>query len=162
MFLLPHLINYRYLAEAVFDIHNSLRVIVFNCLFLHNRGTGVIQEPYRGNTGALSITYYNMSSSASNPNNTVTLCNFINNSALATVNYRLTSQVGHRGVLTGRGGAMGVFVKKNHFNITAYIHSFYFEHNTARSFGGSLYYTFCGHGSHFAEVNSCYFFSNSA
>ena len=103
MFLISHLINYRYFAEAVFDIHNSLHVIVFNCSFLHNRGTGVIQEPFYGNTGALSITYYNMSSSASNPNNTVTLCNFTNNSALATVNYRSTSQIAHIGVLTGRG-----------------------------------------------------------
>ena len=162
MFLLPHLINYRYFAEAVFDIHNSLHIIVFNCSFLHNRGTGVIQEPFRGNTGALSITYYNMSSSASNPNITVTLCNFINNSALATVNFRSPNQFLRSGVLTGRGGAIGVFVKENRFNITSYVRSCYFEHNTARSFGGSLYYTFHGHGSHFAEVNSCYFLNNSA
>ena len=72
--LLPHLINYRYFAQAVFDMHNSLHVVVFNCSFLHNRGTGIIQEPYHGNTGALSITYNNLSLSASNPNITVTSC----------------------------------------------------------------------------------------
>ena len=91
MFLLHHLINYKYFAEAVFDIHNSIHITVFNCSFLHDRGTGVIQKLFRGNTGALSITYNNLSSSASNPNITVTLCNFINNYALATVNFRSTA-----------------------------------------------------------------------
>ena len=71
------------------DIHNSIHVIVFNCSFLHNCGTRVIQEPYCGNTGALSTTY-NLSSSASNHNITVTSYNFINNSALATVSFRAT------------------------------------------------------------------------
>ena len=106
----------------MFDIHNSIHVIVFNCSFLHNRGTGVIQEPYRGNTGALSITYNNISSSASNPHITVTSCNFTNNSALATVNFRSSNQVLRSGVLTGRGGEMAVFVQENHFNITVYVH----------------------------------------
>ena len=162
MFLLPHLITYRYFGEAVFDIHNSINVTVLNCSFLHNRGTGVIQEPYRGNTGSLSITYNNMSSSASNPNITVTLCNFTNNSALATVNFRSTNHVVRSGVLTGRGGAMAICVNENHFNITAYVSGCYFAHNTARSYGGSLYYLFRGHGSHFEEVNSCCFLNNSA
>ena len=110
MFLLQHLINYRYFTEAVFDIHNSIDVTVFNCSFLHNGGTGVIQEPYRGNIGALSITYNNISSSASNPHITVTSCNFTNNSALARVNFRSPNQVVRSGVLTGKGGAMAVFV----------------------------------------------------
>ena len=135
---------------------------MFNCSFLHNRGTGVIQEPYRGNTGALSITYNNLSLSASNPNITVTSCNFTNNSALATVNFRLSNQIFHSGVLTGRGGAMAVFVQENHFNITVYVHGCSFRHNTARSYGGSVYFLFKGHGSHYGETNSCRFLNNSA
>ena len=162
MFLLLHIITYRYFAEAVFDIHNSIHVTVFNCSFLHNRGTGVIQEPFRGNTGALSITYNNLSSPASNPNITVTSCSFTNNSALASVNFRSTNNIAGSGVLTGRGGAMAVFVNENNFNITAYVHDCYFAHNTARFYGGSLYYLFIGHGSHFGEVNSCCFLNNSA
>ena len=162
MFLLPHFITYRYFTEAVFDIHNSIHVTVFNCLFLHNSGTGVIHEPFRGNTGALSITYNKMSSPASNPNITVTSCNFTNNSALATVYFKSTNQVASSGVLTGRGGAMAVFVTENHFNVTACVHGCYFAYNTARSHGGSLYILFDGHGSHFVEVNSCCFLNNSA
>ena len=146
----------------MFDIHNSIHVIVFNCSFLHNRGTGVIQEPYRGNTGALSITYNNISSSASNPHITVTSCNFTNNSALATVNFRSSNQASQSGVLTGRGGAMAVFVQENHFNITVYVRGCCFRQNTARSYGGSVYFLFKGHGSHFGETHSCRYLNNLA
>ena len=161
MFLLPHLINYRYFAEAVFDIHNSIHVTVFNCSFLHNRGTGVIQEPFRGNTGALSITYNNMSLSASNPNITVTSCNFTNNSALDTVN-RSSDQVFSSYIFTGRGGAMAVFVHENHSNITTYVRGCIFGHNVARSYAGSVYVLFTGRGSHLGVVDSCHFMNNSA
>ena len=162
MFLLPHLINYRYFTEAVFDIHNSIDVTVFNCSFLHNRGTGVIQEPFRGNTGALSITYNNMSSPASNPNITITSCNFTNNSALDMLNFRSSSQVFSSGIFTGRGGAMAVFVQENYFNITTYVYGCYFGHNAARSYAGSLYVLLTGRGSHLGMVDSCHFMNNSA
>ena len=52
-----------------------------------------------------------MSSPASNPNITVTSCNFTNNSALDTVN-RTSDQVFSSYIFTGRGGAMAVFVQE--------------------------------------------------
>lgn len=135
---------------------------VFNCSFFHNRGTGVIQEPYRGNTGALAITYNLMSSFASNPNITVTSCNFINNSALATVNFRSSNQVFGSGIFTGRGGAMAVFVREHYFNITAYVYDCYFENNMARSYAGSIYFLLTGRGSHYGVTDSCRYVNNLA
>ena len=146
----------------MFDIHNCIDVNVQNCTFTHNYGTGIINEPFRGNTGALAITYNYLGSSASNPNVSVTGSVFINNSAIATTNFLTADQVFESGVLTGRGGGMAIFVRENHFNISAVVSGCYFRKNQVRSYAGAMYILFSGFGHHLAFVEDNVYDSNMA
>ncbi len=153
---------YRYFSEAVFDIHNCLNVTVINCTFANNTGSGIIKEQYRGNTGALSVTYNYMDQSAgSNPFVNITNCNFTNN--LAGLSNSLSSdQTFGVGVLLARGGGMAVFVQEHYFNISAQISHCRFSQNKAQAYGGGMYILFNGAGSHNAMVDNNYFLSNTA
>ena len=148
---------HRYFSEAVFDIHNCIEVNVQNCTFTHNYGTGIINEPFRGNTGALAITYNYLGSSASNPNVSVAGSVFINNSALSFRN-----EVFESGVLTDRGGGLAIFVREDHFNVSALVSGCYFVKNQVRSFAGAMYILFNGFGAHSAFVEDSVFDSNMA
>ena len=149
----------RYFSEAVFDIHNCIEVNVQNCTFTHNYGTGIINEQFRGNTGALAITYNYLGSSASNPNVSVTGTVFINNSALS---FHTTNEVFESGVFTDRGGGMAIFVREDHFNVSALVNGCYFVKNEVRSYGGAMYILFNGFGAHSAFVEDSVFDSNMA
>ena len=153
---------YRYFNEAVFDIHNSHYVRVHKCSFTDNYGSGIINEPYRGNTGALSITYNNTESSATNPFVIVSDTNFTNNSADPTDNFLTINQIISSGVHVGSGGGMAVFVREYNFDITATIKGCSFSHNFARFFGGGLYVRFHGGGGHKAYIEDNIFDSNRA
>ena len=148
----------------MFDIHNSLRVTVYHCLFIDNRGSGIVHEPYRGNTGGLSITYNNIDPvAATSPFVNVSECNFTNNSAApAPDSLRTSDQTFGVGILTGRGGGMAVFVREDVFNVSALISNCYFSHNNARSYGGGMYILLDGKGSHMAFVEDNLFKSNTA
>ena len=153
---------HRYFSEAVFDIHNCIEVNVKNCTFTHNYGTGIINEPFRGNTGALAITYNYLGSSASNPNVSVTGSVFINNSAVAITNFRTSDEVFESGVLTNRGGGMAIFVREDHFNVSALVSGCNFVKNQVRSYAGGMYILFNGSGAHSAFVEDNFFNSNMA
>ena len=143
----------------MFDIHNCIDVNVQNSTFTHNYGTGIINEPFRGNTGALAITYNYLESSASNPNISVAGSVFINNSALS---FRTSSEVFESGVLTDRGGGLAIFVREDHFNVSALVSGCYFVKNQVRSFAGGMYILFNGFGAHSAFVEDNVFDSNMA
>ena len=150
---------HRYFSEAVFDIHNCIEVNVQNCTFTHNYGTGIINEPFRGNTGALAITYNYLENSTSNPNVSVTGSVFINNSALS---FRPSNEVFESGVLTDRGGGMAIFVREDNFSVSALVSGCYFVKNQVRSYGGAMYILFHGFGAHSALVVDNVFDSNVA
>ena len=155
---------YSCFKEAVFDIHNCYNVTILESFFISNRGTGITERPYRGNTGSLSITYNHVESGSipGNPVITIKSCRFINNSATATSSLKSSDQVFSKGILTGRGGAMAVFARENVFNISVMISDCKFEENSARSYAGGIYILFSGYGHHIALVKQCYFKSNYA
>ena len=145
----------------MFDIHNCINVTVSDCYFLNNYGTGIIQEPFRGNTGALAITYYNMDTSFDNPTSIVSGCTFNNNSA-AAIERLTTNKFFSTGVFTGRGGSMGIFINEANFNIRAKVINCSYGNSYASDFGGGLYVFASGLGSHNVSIEKTLFSSNRA
>lgn len=141
-------------------------------MFHHNQGTGIVNMPLRGNTGAVAITYFpqcfpveqcdsaKFSDSASiTVNNSV----FHNNSALAEESYQTSSDAILSGVLTGRAGGLGIFAALIKHNVSIIVSGCRFTENYARSFGGGLYFLFATNLSHFdGVVKNCSFISNTA
>lgn len=156
------LFSIRYFTEAALEVHNCLTVQIVNSFFSHNRGTGIIIEPYRGNTGAVAITFLQWSTSmCPTANITITNSVFHNNSALAEESYRSSSDAILSGTLTGRGGGLGIFIFNR--NTSTVVSGCRFTENYARSFGGGLYIAFAGNYSHFrGAVDNCSFTSNTA
>ena len=139
----------RYFSEAVFDIYNPEHLLISNCSFGDNRGTGVIEEKYRGNTGALAVGFYEMDDGLNNPTVEVRDSNFTNNSAS---NFRSSNDALGEGILVGRGGGMGVWMGEVRYNITVMITGCLFERNIARAYGGGLYLLHHGNPSHHSGV----------
>ena len=154
-------IKYRYFSEAVFDIHNCVNVTVSDCYFLNNYGTGIIQEPFRGNTGALAITYYNISTSLDDPTIIVSGCTFTNNSADSMETIQ-SNKVLSTGIIRGRGGSMGIFINEPNFNIRARVINCSYISSYAREIGGGLYVFASGLGSHNVSIEKTLFSLNRA
>ena len=138
-------------TEAALEIYNCRRVHISNSLFMNNRGDGLSQVPFRGNTGAVSIGIHNLSDDHSlctpeqSINITVENTRFMNNSAYATGSkFRSTSHAFFKGILTGRAGGMGVFIHEDKCNATIQVSNCVFENNFATSYGGGLYYVYSG------------------
>ena len=134
---------FRYFDEAALEIYNCENVLITHSLFCSNRGTGSSQVPFRGNTGAVSIGYYNL---VSDNDIVVDVINttFINNSALANTTFRSTSHAFFNGILTGRAGGLGVFVHEDFSSVIVRVIDCVFQENYARSYGGGLYFVYSG------------------
>ena len=144
----------------MFDIHNCVNVTVSDCYFLNNSGTGIIQnEPLRGNTGALAITYYNINTSLDDPTIIVSGCNFTNNSAMGEMTH--TNQAFSTGIFRGRGGSMGIFINEPKFNIRARVINCSYISSYARETGGGLYILATGR-SHNVSIEESLFLLNRA
>ena len=147
-------------SEAVLDIHNSARVNISNSIFSNNVGTGNVSLPFRGNTGAVAVGYYEIKS-VTNPTILVENCVFINNQATATSSYT-TSDIIDGGVFTGRGGGLGILINASSLNVTGLIKNCTFANNFASTFGGGIYVTFDGEDTqHIITINSCLFENNT-
>ena len=161
-----------FFQEAVLDIYNCPSVLIEGCTFSYNRGTGIIQQPFRGNTGAVSICYYlhngtvpsTLLGSPFNMDITVTNTVFLNNSAIANNIYKSSSNAFFNGILTGRAGGLGIFISTigvSH-NVTALVSNCTFRDNFATSFGGGLYFVYNGTCSqHYGRVEDSHFVSNT-
>ena len=146
----------------MYDIHNCLTVTVDNCTFAHNFGSGISVEPFRGNTGSLSITYNNFDSRLHiNPTVFVGNCMFINNTAVASKTLN-TDRIFSSGILSGRGGGMAVFVLENVFAVSVKIHDCYYYGNEVSSYGGGCYILFRGDGTHSVVLEDNVYDSNMA
>ena len=145
------------------EIYNSQSIHLNNSHFVNNQGSGIIQEPYRGNTGAVAITYWKLNSIINNPNITVSNCRFINNSAYAgATTYRTNSDAAQNGVLTGRAGGLGMFISASEYNVSIDIYGCIFHNNYATSYSGGLFFIFNGTNSqYFATVDNCEFVGNT-
>ena len=151
---------YSLFSEAVFDIHNCLRVTIHNNTFTNNYGTGIIFESFRGNTGCVSITYNQMDTTI-NPIVLVTNSTFINNSAVAEGNIK-TDRVYAQFIFRARGGGLAVFVQQDDFNVTAEVRGCIFYKNMAAAYAGGVYILFRGNASHRSLIEETIFESNMA
>ena len=143
------------------DIYNCLSTSLINSSFVDNTGSGISNSSYRGNTGAVSIGFNNVPDHVQNV--LVSGCNFTNNSATARSVFRTSSQAFSSQIFSGRGGALGVFINESFYNISVVISDSRFEHNYARSFGGSMYLLFTGFNTqHTINVDRTWVISNMA
>ena len=153
----------RYFTEAVLDIYNCQSTSLTNSSFLDNTGSGISNSSYRGNTGAVAIGFNNVPADISSPNVRISGCNFTNNSATARSVFRTSSQAFSSQIFSGRGGALGVFIKESFYNISVVISDCRFEHNYARSFGGGIFLIFDGFNTqHMINVDRTWVLSNIA
>lgn len=155
----------RNFSDAVFDIFNSMEVLINNSTFTNNTGQGHVDAPNRGNTGAVAIGYHNMNTTV-NPSPTVTVTgsyfadNYANvsNSSLATSTRVLISQS-----YKGRGAGMGVFLGDSSNQISVTIEGCSFRNNTGFRSGGGLYVAFDGENTnHTVTISSSKFRDNNS
>ena len=130
--------EFKNFSEAVFDIYASAHIKITNSNFSDNTGTGGVLLPFRGNTGAVSIGYFQ--NQKTNPTVLVNNCIFTNNKA--TISKRSILASSHsvlNGIYVGRGGAIGLLVYESSYNVTAVITNSIFVNNFASGFGGSVF-----------------------
>ena len=151
--------------EAVLDINNSAHISITNSNFSNNSGTGNVLLPYRGNTGAVAIGYNNNGSYifVTSPSISLQNCSFTNNRANASTQSFLTSSnIVAQGIITGRGGALGLLINESFHNVTALITDCQFINNFASSFGGGVYLVLNGMGTqHYVTMDNCEFRNNT-
>ena len=148
--------------EAALEIYNSETVSIKNSHFSDNTGSGIILQPFRGNTGSVAITYFNSSRSNQNPDIKVINTTFINNSVYAKSSYRFSSRTFFRGLLTGRAGGLGVFIYEIYHNVTIHVDGCTFHDNYAQAYGGGMYIVYSGSNSHHTgTVSNCEFNRNT-
>ena len=120
----------------------------------------MIEERFRGNTGAVAVGFYEMEEGRNHPIVHVSGSNFTNNSAS---NFRSSNEALGGGILVGRGGGMGVWMIEMRYNISILVSDCLFEGNIAEVFAGGLYFLFSGGPSqHSGVVENTRFISNRA
>ena len=129
----------RYFSEAALDIYNCHHITFTGTTLEHNRGTGIVQTSYRGNTGGVSFGYNTLPSYFSSPTLDVSNSTFLNNSATAETEILTTDRAYYRQYFTGRGGALAVFSNESDHNLYVTISDCVFEENYAQAFGGGMY-----------------------
>lgn len=150
-------------SEAVLDIYNCQNVSILGSSFKDNRGTGKVQIPYRGNTGAVAIGFNDVPQHLSTPCIRIQDSDFLNNRATAQSTFETSNQAFTNQYFTGRGGGLGIFVNESFHNITVTVHDCTFGGNFARSFGGGMYILFNGENTqHFIIVERTEIVSNIA
>ena len=138
-------------ADAVFDIHNCIHINIDNSTFINNTGHGTVLLPLRGNTGAVSIGYYENNNFGNDtvPTVLITDCHFIANSAIVNEETFSTSTVAfQQSTFTGRGGGMAILMNLTIGNLNVNVRQCVFRDNYAVSFGGAVYLLFTGRELH--------------
>ena len=130
----------RNFGEAVLDIYNSESVSLHNVLFHSNVGTGTFLQSFRGNSGALALSYQGYSAHNTNtPRVLLCDCQFINNSALATSTFLTSEEALSRHIFTGRGGAIAVYINEHVVDVSIDIEDSTVVNSFARSYGGGVF-----------------------
>ena len=150
----------RYFTEAVLDVFNCHNVRLSSVTIEHNRGSGISDVSYRGNTGGASFGYNNVPQRFNAPYLNISDSVFRNSSATG---FLTSTEAFSRRVYIGRGGAVGVFANESHATISVVLSNCLFEANSARSFGGAVYILPGGRtSSHNVQVLDTQFVSNEA
>ena len=149
-------------SEAVFDIYGCAKVNITNSNFIDNSGTGGVLLPFRGNTGAVSIGYFQ--NQQTNAIVLVENCTYINNqAAISNESLLASSHSALNGIFVGRGGAIGLLVYESSYNVTIAITNSKFVNNHASAFGGAIYVVISGDNSqHITSIENCEFTNNIA
>lgn len=121
------------------DVFNCQQVLFTHSSLEHNRGTGIANTTFRGNTGGACFGYNTLPNGFSSLSLNVSNCTFYNNSATAESVFRTSSRAFADSVFSGRGGALAVFSNASNGNLLVNISNCTFQKNYARSFGGALY-----------------------
>ncbi len=129
----------RNFSEAVLDILNCESVTLNRVLLQDNVGTGTFMQSFRGNTGALSLSYQNYPTAFHPPNIKLCNCQFINNRADATENLLSTNEALSRNIFTGRGGSIGIFINEHRNDVSVHIEDSAIVDSYARSLGGGVF-----------------------
>ena len=138
--------------DAVFDIHNCVHIKIDNSTFINNTGHGTVLLPLRGNTGAVSIGYYESNNFGNDtiPTVLITDCQFIANNAMVNEETFSTSSVAFlRNTFTGRGGSVAFLMNLTVGDLNVNVRRCVFRDNHAVSFGGAVYLLFAGKELHY-------------
>ena len=127
------------------DLFNNEMVELQNNDFSDNTGSSRSNAFYRGNTGAVSIGYYELNKTKSNPTVLMQDCEFSNNSVSVFQSEASTSNaiVGSN-IYKGRGGALGIFLGDVFHNITVQIRGCTFTDNKSVGSSGGSYIIYNG------------------
>ena len=150
-------------AGAV-DVYNCRQVQITDTNFVNNRGRAQIQDaPFRGNSGGIAIGTFGNNSNDSTTLITVRNCSFLGNRA-ATFGAEVisTNQLFQLQVFAGRGGGLGLFIRKDS-SVHTTIEDCNFERNFATNFGGGAIFILDGEGSiHTIDIKNTQFIGNEA
>ncbi len=138
----------KFTASAV-DLFNVDNIVINQCIF-DSCSTNIGKDRYRGNSGAVSISYLSTdvqkpllnASFSATPLTLITNSVFINNKAILPPGQSTTqiNQALNNNIYSGRGGGVGIFVHESTLrNISFLIQGCVFDRNFAESFGGGLY-----------------------
>ena len=131
--------------EGAVNIFNCLNVNIVNCSFENNNSTGQFsKERFQGSSGGLSIGIHRHRDTASENGEGVSivvhLCRFIDNQAHAFgSDVHTSTSFLSSNIITGRGAGMSVTIDSSNA-VHSSISYNYFENNTARVYGGGLYF----------------------
>ncbi len=130
----------------MFDIFNCEIVQLERSHFRHNQGTGILFETVRGNTGAVAFGYSKYPHFLNQPCVSISNCEFINNSALASSEFLTSERAVSNRVFTGRGGSIGIFIDESNQSVILNMIDCKLHGNFARSYGGGMYILLNGYG----------------
>ncbi len=133
-------------------------MLVENCLFTNNTSEGIGTNAYSGNSGALAVGYNDTQLPDRvlewSPRLTIVDTKFLNNSARAAAEFKLTvAQVLKDHVYNQRGGAIAVYYgAPNYSGIVSIVHC-ELVGNSADSAGGAVYMYLTGeNNSHIVNI----------
>ena len=158
-------ILYRYFVQGAVDIYECSIVNIQDSIFMHNGPVShtLKTQPFRGNSGGLSISYNNIE----NPNIKLVVvverCTFINNSALPSPELQQTSSSAiSTSIFSGRGGALGLLLNNQLQHVEVMVRDCSFHGNSAKTFGGGVYVVFGYGSSHTTTISQCTFENNTS
>lgn len=146
IYVLSVIIYFHYFSgskEGAVNIFNCHNVNIVNCSFENNNSTGQFARArFQGSSGGLSIGMYRNTAPVRTAAVSVGVhsCRFINNKAHAFgSDVHTATSLLTRNIIIGRGAGMSLTIDSNN-TVHSYISHNYFEKNTARVYGGGLYF----------------------
>ena len=147
------------------DISNSPDICIEDTLFINDKSLGISNQPFSGNAGGVAIGYNNTGHLHDVLLEvTITRCSFVDNSALAGEDQRLTVlEVLSRRVYNQRGGGVAFYFGEDDYNGTVRIEHSNFTGNVADDSGGGIYMFLGGTGSNYTiDIYNTSFTGNRA